>query len=156
MHLSGPPAPQPLGDWSPVIVAGLRPPLRPRPRLRRQGKQAPRPRESRLRSGGGEAGKGLPGVWRRRAAWEGEWPGRFLPFCPPPSLTPIPLLPRNLRSEGQKVAFSGRAVKWASSRRGVGRGFPSLNWAQNQALCPRFWPVVRSLRRWAAAGAREI
>lgn len=57
---------------------------------------------------------------------------------------------------GQKVAFAGRTVKWASSGRGVVRGFPSLNWAQNQALCPRFKPVVRSVRRWAAAEAREF
>ena len=114
------------------------PPPDPRRFCGGREKPAPRPRESRSCSWGRDAGKGLPEGWRRHAARVEEWPGRFLHFSSLPSLTFILLLPQNLRSEGQKVAFAGRTVKWASWGRGVVRGFPSLNWAQNQALCPRF------------------
>ena len=119
------------------------------------GKAAPPPRESWSCSWGRDAGKGCQRMEETCSRVE-EWPGRFLHFSSPPSLTHLLLPPRNLRSDGQKVAFAGRTVKWASSGRGVVRGFPSLNWAQNQALCPRFKPVVRSVRRWAAAEAREL
>ena len=52
--------------------------------------------------------------------------------------TPVPLQPRNLWSEGQKVVFPGLGDEWANAGREVGLAFPSLNWAQTQAVCPRF------------------
>ena len=117
VRLSGPLTPQPVGDRSPKIVSGRsEPPPHHDPRrfCGGRGKPAPRPRESRSCSWGRGAGKGLPEGWRRNAARVEEWPGRFLRFSSPPSLTLILLLPRNLRSEGQKVAFAGRTVKWDS------------------------------------------
>lgn len=137
--------PQPWGDPSRETVA-----RRPRGRFGcRQRKVAPRPHRVPAALWGGEVGG-------RKQPRRDNGPDGFLHFCPPPPLTPMSLLPGNLRSEGQKVAFAGRRGKWASAGRGVRWGFPSLSWAQNQALCPRFWPVGKPLRRWAAAAGREI
>lgn len=158
MRLSGPLTPQPVGDRSPKIVAGhSRPPPPPRPQglLRRQGETGSATPRVPVVFLGARCWEGVPEGWRRHAARVEEWPGRFLHFSSPPSLTLILLPPRNLRSGGAESGFRGAHSEMGQLGARCCAGVP-LNWAQNQALCPRFKPVVRSVRRWAAAEAREF
>nr|CAI9690945.1 unnamed protein product [Rangifer tarandus platyrhynchus] len=80
---------------------------RPQALLRRQGETGSATPRVPIVFLGTRCWEGVPEGWRRHAARVEEWPGRFLHFSSPPSLTLILLPPRNLRSDGAESGFRG-------------------------------------------------